>query len=378
MAAQFRADQVGSFLRPPEVLQAHKDFEAGELSIERLQEIEDRAILDLLQHERAIGINVLSDGELRRAAWAGDFPDAVEGYVQSSPPIVFTWQRDAGPGAAEAAPPPTINTLGMVIGGKLQRKHRLTEHEATFLKAHAEGRPFKVTMPAASYIVARGYKPGITDQVYPNRAAVLADVVAIMKQEIETLIAEGVPYIQLDNPHFPDYIPDERRAQWREIGLDPDQALEEDIAAENELLSSFERAGVTVAMHICRGNGGPAGWHTQGSYERIAEQVFGRVNVDRWLLEYDSQRAGGFEPLRFMPRDKTVVLGLVTTKSGELESPDLLRQRIDEAARYVDPDQLALSPQCGFASVMAGNPLTPDQQWRKLELVVETARRVWG
>jgi 5-methyltetrahydropteroyltriglutamate--homocysteine methyltransferase len=379
MPGDYKAEQVGSFLRPPEVLQAHSEFEAGALSVERLREIEDRAILALLQMEREVGIEVLSDGEYRRAAWAGDFPDAVDGYVDGTSPITLTWRQDTDGGATPSpSGPPTINTLGRVIGEKLRRKHRMTEHEVGFLKEHTGGHPFKVTMPAPSYIVARGYKPGVTDQAYPSRSAVLADVVAIMRDEVRALIAEGVPYIQIDNPHYPDYIPEERRAQWKSIGIDPDVAIGEDIAADNELIDAMDRERVTVAMHLCRGNGGAAGWHTEGSYERIAEQVFGRLNVDRFLLEYDSKRAGEFEPLRFVPSEKTVVLGLVTTKSGELESQDTLLHRIDEASRYVPMERLAVSPQCGFASVMAGNLLTADQQRRKLELVVSTAHRVWG
>ena len=169
---------------------------------------------------------------------------------------------------------------------------------------------------------------------------------------------------------------EERRDQWHAIGIDPDRAVEEDVEADNSCLRGFERSNVTLAMHFCRGNGGLGGWHTSGGYDRIAEPVFGHLDVDTFL-EYDSERAGTFEPLRFMQKGKTVVLGLVTTKSGQLESEDLLRQRIDEAAKYVPLDDLALSPQCGFASTFQGNPLTEEEQRRKLELVVETARKVW-
>jgi methionine synthase II (cobalamin-independent) len=264
-----------------------------------------------------------------------------------------------------------------VIGAKLRQRRRLTEHEVGFLQQHAAG-PIKMTMPAATYVVTRGYKPGVTDQVYENRAAVLRDAAGIINAEIKALIAEGVPYVQLDNPHYPDYISDERRDQWRALGVDPDQALAEDIAADNASIAGIDRARATVGMHLCRGNGPLGRWHTAGGYERIAEQVFGGIDVDRFLLEYDSERAGGFEPLRFMPKGKLVVLGLITTKSGELESQDVLLKRIDEAAKYVAIDDLALSPQCGFASTLIGNPLSWDEQQRKLELVVDTARKVWG
>ena len=238
-------------------------------------------------------------------------------------------------------------------------------------------------MPAASYVLARGYHPEITDRVYGSRAAALHDVALIIQAEVRALVDEGVPYVQLDNPHYPDYLSEERNAEWRALGVDPRTALEEDIAGDNLTLAGVDRSRVVLAMHLCRGNGGrgqdqPAGWHTSGGYDAIAEQVFGSLQVDRFLLEYDSERAGGFEPLRFVPKDKIVVLGLVTTKSGELESRDTLLRRIEEASKYVPVENLALSPQCGFASTMAGNPLSVDEERQKLELVVGTARQVWG
>src|SRR5712691_10374404 len=240
-----------------------------------------------------------------------------------------------------------------------------------------------MTMPAASYVLARGYQPRVTDQVYGTRAAALHDVASIIKSEVAALVEEGVPYIQLDNPHYPDYLSDDRNAQWRALGVDPEKALLEDVEADNLTLSGVDRGNVVRTMHLCRGNGGrgqdqPAGWHTTGGYDAIAEPVFGGLQVDRFLLEYDSERAVGFEPLRFVPQGKLVVLGLVTTKSGELESEATLRRRIDEAAKYVALEDLALSPQCGFASTLAGNPLTEDEERRKLELVVATARKMWG
>jgi 5-methyltetrahydropteroyltriglutamate--homocysteine methyltransferase len=194
---------------------------------------------------------------------------------------------------------------------------------------------------------------------------------------VQSLVQQGITYIQLDNPHYPDYIPEDRREQWRSIGVDPDQALADDLAGDNAVLEGIDRSKFTVASHICRGNGRSA-WHTQGGYEPIAEQVFGTLNVDRWLLEYDSDRAGGFEPLRFIPQGKVVVLGLITTKLGELESQDDIIHRIEEASKYVPLENLTLSPQCGFASVDKGNFLTWDEQRRKLDLVVDTARKVWG
>jgi 5-methyltetrahydropteroyltriglutamate--homocysteine methyltransferase len=378
----FRADQVGSFLRSKELQDAHTGQRQGSVSLAELRAIEDREILRVLEMQRQVGIDVVSDGEYRRGGWASDFQEAVEGYVPGAPPVVMTWHSASSTTAtatADAPPePPAGNAaVGQVIGGPLRARRRLTAHEVDFLRQHAGG-PFKMTMPAATYVVSRGYKPGVTDTVYADRPAVLRDAAAIINDELRALIDEGVPYLQLDNPHYPDYIAEERRAQWRSLGVDPDQMLRDDIAADNASIAGLDRSRVTLGMHLCRGNGPRGRWHTAGGYERIAEQVFGGIDVDRFLLEYDSERAGGFEPLRFVPRGKIVVLGLITTKSGVLETTDVLLRRIDEAAKYVPMEQLTLSPQCGFASTLVGNELTWDEQRRKLELVVETARQAWG
>ncbi|MCC7366790.1 MAG: 5-methyltetrahydropteroyltriglutamate--homocysteine S-methyltransferase [Chloroflexi bacterium] len=377
----YRADHVGSLLRPPEVLAAHAEHADGRISTERLREIEDRAILTVLDVQRQAGIDVLSDGEYRRSNWAGDFSAAVDGYVSATMPISFAWKFDADvENASEEELAASLAIMpqqaGRVIGARLKQLQRLTGHEAPFLKEQAGG-AYKITMPAPSYVVARGYKPGITTEVYGSRAELMDEVAGIYRGEVQWLLGQGVPYIQLDNPHYPDYIEESRRQQWRDIGIDPAAAILEDIAGDNACLSGIDRSNVTIATHICRGNGRSA-WHTQGGYEPIAEAVFGGLNVDTFLLEYDSERSGGFEPLRFIPQGKNVVLGLITTKTGALESQDALLRRIDEASKYVPLDRLALSPQCGFASVDAGNLLSWDEQKRKLELVAETARKVWG
>jgi methionine synthase II (cobalamin-independent) len=377
-----RADQVGSFLRSQELKDARAAHERGDLPLERLRELEDREIRRVLQMQHEVGIDVVSDGEYRRGGWASDFQAAVDGYVPGSPPVVMSWHSPSPSGGAavlESSPAGTgtATPAGRVIGDRLRQKSRLTAHEVGFLKANTSG-PFKMTMPAATYVVTRGYKPGVTDRVYASRSEVLNDAARIIGDELKALVSEGVPYVQLDNPHYPDYISEDRREQWRSLGVDADQALREDIAADNASIAAVDRSRATVAMHLCRGNGPLGRWHTAGGYERIAEQVFGGIDVDRFLLEYDSERAGGFEPLRFMPAGKIVVLGLITTKSPQLESQDELLRRIDEAAKYVPIENLALSPQCGFASTLVGNPLSWDEQRRKLELVVQTARRVWG
>jgi 5-methyltetrahydropteroyltriglutamate--homocysteine methyltransferase len=380
-ARVYRADQVGSFLRPQQLKDARAAHERGDLSVDQLREIEDREILRVLEMQKHVGIDIYSDGEFRRGGWASDFQEAMDGYVPGAPPVTMTWHSPGAPATAVEAPPAPAGTAGFsrVIGEKLRQKRRLTSHESAFLNLnqHVPG-AFKMTMPAATYVTTRGYKPGVTDKVYSGRKAVLEDAAAIINAELRALVDEGVPYLQLDNPHYPDYISDDRREQWRALGVEADQALQDDIAADNASLAGLDRSKATIGMHLCRGNGPLGRWHTAGGYERIAEAVFGGLQVDRFLLEYDSERAGGFEPLRFMPRGKIVVLGLITTKSAELESVDLLLKRIDEASKYVPVEALALSPQCGFASTLVGNPLTEDDQQRKLELVVDTARRVWG
>jgi 5-methyltetrahydropteroyltriglutamate--homocysteine methyltransferase len=372
MTEGYRADHVGSFLRPPELLQARADQASGRITQEQLRAVEDSAVLRVIELQKDTGVSVYSDGEYRRGGWTGNFAPAVEGFVPGERKVNLEWhgppgaQRPRSGGTAQA----------QVIGRKLIKKRRMTEEDSTFLKAHAPG-PIKVTMPAASYIGARGYFPGESEQAYPSRREALADIAAILRSEIEALIAEGVPYIQLDNPHYPDYVDEAMRRQWQALGMDPDQMVIEDIEADNATIEGLSRPGITIAMHLCRGNSG-SGWHTSGGYDRIASQVFGGLNVDRWLLEYETERAGTFEPLQYVQKGKQVVLGLVSSKDPRLESQDELARRVSEAAKYVPLENLALSPQCGFASVVEGNLLTWDEQRQKLELVVSTARKVWG
>jgi 5-methyltetrahydropteroyltriglutamate--homocysteine methyltransferase len=252
----------------------------------------------------------------------------------------------------------------------------MTGHELPFLKKFANG-PFKITLPAPSNFMVASYKKGITEQFYPTRADLLRDVIEIVRDEIRWLISEGVTYIQLDAPYYSHYLDPKERDRMRDAGFDPDAEFGRSVAGDNEALKEIPSVSVTRAFHVCRGNS-RSRWYAEGGYEAIAEKLFGSLEASTFLLEYDTERSGGFEPLRLVPRGKNVVLGLVTTKEAKLESQDDLRRRIDEAAKYVPLENLALSPQCGFASVAAGNLLSADDQWRKLELVVTTARKVWG
>jgi 5-methyltetrahydropteroyltriglutamate--homocysteine methyltransferase len=350
-----RAEQVGSLLRPPELLAARRSD--GD---ERLRVIEDRCILDALGKQKETGIDIFTDGEMRRGSWLSDMAEAVDGFVSDR--VVLDWK---GPGAKSEP------STALAAGAKLVKRRRLTENELPVLKASAQ--PFKITVPAASNFLVSSYKEGISDKAYASRAELLDDLVGIIRDEVEWLHSEGVPYIQLDAPYYSYYFDPSCRERLR----DPDRQLEEAIRGDNATFAGLPRENLTLAVHVCRGNS-RSRWYTEGGYDVIAEKLFGALDVDRFLLEYDSERSGGFEPLRLMPRGKTVVLGLITSKSPELESPDELRRRVDEAAKYVPLENLAISPQCGFASVAAGNLLTMDQQWRKLALVAETARKIWG
>jgi 5-methyltetrahydropteroyltriglutamate--homocysteine methyltransferase len=369
MSEAYRADHVGSFLRPTELKEARAAFREGRLSLEQLRHIEDRAILAALERQRSIGVAIFTDGELRRTGFQNDLMEAVEGFVTATrPAVVRVWQ---GPGGE-----PQEQGTQQVVGGKLRQVRRLTEHQMRFLKAHAPG-PVKMTIPSPNQFPAISFQPGITERFYPTRSELLWELVSIIKGEIAALLEDGVPYIQVDEPRYSYYVDPKWRQHLRDIGEDPDKMFAEAIAADNACLQGAQRQGLTVAMHICRGNN-ESKWYAEGGYEPIAETLFGSLAVDRFLLEYDTERAGTFEPLRFMPRDKIVVLGLVSSKIPMLESQDELLHRIDEASRYVPIENLALSPQCGFASTAAGNLLTEDEQWRKLEFVVATAHRVWG
>ena len=370
MAEGFRADQIGSLLRPAEVKEARRAFSAGNIDRDQLTELEDKAILKALDRQKQTGIDIFSDGEFRRASFQNDVADSVEGYTESdSPAVLRIWQ---GPGSDQ---PEQQNTT-QVVTGKLRQVRRLTEAQTSFLKTHSPG-PFKMTLPTPNQFPAISYKKGVTDKFYATRSELLWDLVNVIKSEIAALVDEQVGYIQIDAPRYSYYVDPKWRAHLRELGVDPDKAFDEAVAADNACLGAVAPEGVTRAIHICRGNN-QSKWYAQGGYEPIAEKLFGTLNVGRILLEYDTERAGGFEPLRFLPHDKTVVLGLISSKDHVMESQDDLLRRIDEASKYVPVERLALSPQCGFASTEAGNLLTEDEQWRKLELVVETARKVWG
>lgn len=365
MTTVFRADHIGSFLRPAELLKARSANTASA----QLRALEDKHILGVIEKQKELGFKIFTDGEFRRGNFMSDFNEAVEG-IDEGVAVPRNWQTGAG-----ASPRPSM-VPGTVVG-KIKQTRRLTGHEFTFLQQHSPG-DVKVTLPTANQFPAIYYKKGISDKIYPTHSEFLWDIVPIVRAEIRALVEEGAQYIQIDAPRYSYYIdPKWRRYVQTEMGLEPDHALDEAIRADNACLKGAHRDGVILAIHLCRGNN-RSQWYASGGYDAIAEKLFGELDVDVFLLEYESERAGTFEPLRFMPRDKTVVLGLVSSKLAEMESADHLARRIDEAAKYVRLENLALSPQCGFASTMEGNLMSEEQQWQKLGLVAETARKVWG
>jgi len=378
--AGYRADHVGSFLRPPELLEARAAHAEGRLGDEELRAAEDRAILTVLELQRQVGVDVYSDGEYRRGMWITGLPAAVDGFGPGAMLNIRNWRGRPLPyvpgqtGTRHAAA--AGQNPAAVITGKLTAKRRITGVESAFLRQQAPG-PYKITIPSPTWYL-RGYIKGASDLVYPDPADALRDLTDIVRREVQALAVEGVPYLQIDSIRYVfDYTDAARRREWRDLGIDPDRAIDDNVAADNAVVAGLARRGVTVGLHMCRGNN-RSRWFAEGGYDRIAENVFGRLDYDRFLLEYDSERAGGFEPLRHVPRGKTVVLGLISTKVPQLESQADLLRRIDEAATYVPVANLALSPQCGFASVAAGNEISWDDQRRKLDLLVATARKVWG
>jgi 5-methyltetrahydropteroyltriglutamate--homocysteine methyltransferase len=366
MAPQIRADHIGSFLRPAELLDARRNAAKDPA---RLRAIEDTHIRNVFAKQKDLGFQVFTDGELRRRNFMSDFTDAVEGFDMGEG-IARTWQ------AGQEKNQPVSSVTGIVVK-KLRQTRPLTGHELPFLKANAPG-PIKMTLPSATQFPAIAFKRGVTDTAYRNHSELLWAIVDIMKKDLAELAMQGVAYIQIDAPRYSYYM-DPKWREWikTEMVGDPDKLLDESVKADNACLAAARKPGVTLAMHLCRGNN-RSHWYAEGGYDAIAEKLFGTLEVDRFLLEYDDDRSGTFEPLRFITKGKTVVLGLVSSKVPNMERPEQLTKRIEEASRFVPLENLALSPQCGFASTAEGNLITEERQWAKLKLVADTARRVWG
>jgi 5-methyltetrahydropteroyltriglutamate--homocysteine methyltransferase len=367
--SSFRADHVGSFLRPADLLEARQSC----ISSDQLHSLEDRHITRVLEKQKELGFNVFTDGEFRRSNFMSDFTDAVEGFDMLTG-VSRRWDEDKAETTQKAT---AVSSVTGIVNARLRQRQPLTGRELPFLRAHAPG-PIKMTLPSATQFPAISFKYGVTDSIYRDPYALLEEIAAIMASDLKALSASGISYLQIDAPRY-SYFLDPKWCHWMETELrvNIDTMLSASLRADNACFAAARQPGVTLAIHLCRGNN-RSHWYAEGGYDAIAERLFHELQVDRFLLEYDDERSGSFEPLKYVPKGKVVVLGLVSTKRAALERKQDLLRRIDEASKVLPLEQLALSPQCGFASTMEGNLLTESDQWTKLKLVVETAREVWG
>ena len=376
---KIRTDVVGSLLRPARLKEAYTQRDQGKISEEELRRIEDDAIREAVRFQESLGLDVISDGEYRRLNFQDSFAASVSGFAARQVDLSFMeslsregkplqrWDpyHIAGEGAAILQRRP--------VSQKLRLARNLPLEEYRFVSSVAQ-KPAKVTLVGPDRITQR-FDYQNSKSVYWSTEDFVADVVRIEREIVRSLVEAGCRYVQIDAPSYTAYVDGPSLQEMRDRGEDPMKNLARSINADNEILRLFDN--VTFGIHLCRGNQRSM-WHREGSYDAIAEMLFTQLQHDRLLLEYDSPRAGTFEPLRFVPKGKTVVLGLVSTKVPRTEDPAVLMRRIEEASRYVPLENLALSPQCGFASTAEGNLLTEEQQWAKLKLVVDTARRIWG
>lgn len=376
----FRADQVGSLLRPAGLLAARAQFKAGRITASALRAAEDEAVQAIARRQEEAGLEAIVDGEFRRENWWIDFVASLRGVEirDGDTRQAFIDHDDAGgddDGHSGHGHAPHYVPKNVVTTGKLGSDARMLAADYAALAA-CTARTAKITLPSPARLHFHGGRAAVSTQAYPDMEAFFADLAALYQREIAALEAAGCRYIQIDDPLMSYFISDRLRAEVRAAGDDPDRRLARYVALINECIAK-RRPDTAVAVHVCRGNARSA-WITEGGYERIAEAVLGGLEADHLLLEYDDARSGGFDPLRHIPGTQRVVLGLITTKTGALEDADALARRIDEAARHVSLDRLAISPQCGFASVVEGNLISEEMQWAKLRLTVEVARRVWG
>jgi 5-methyltetrahydropteroyltriglutamate--homocysteine methyltransferase len=359
---QPRSEVVGSLLRPGWLVVARKRVEAGELEPAAFKAIEDRAVDDAIRLQEDAGIDVVTDGELRRYAFYGHLVDAFEGFDRLGG-WAIPFRDETGEELVLRRP---------VVVDRLRWRRSMCAEEWTYLRARAR-RPGKVTMLSAQQAAAY-YDPEKSRDAYGTRDEYLADIVDVSRREVDELVRLGCTYIQIDAPQYAALLDPRMREGYRRRGSDPEELIDRCIELDNAIIEGHP--GITFGLHVCRGNN-QSKYYAEGDYEPIA-RIFEKTLFQRFLLEYDDERSGGFSPLRHVPEDRNVVLGLVTTKKPGMEPEEELKARIDEAARYVPLDRLALSPQCGFASTMEGNHVTPAQQLQKLELVSRVAHSVWG
>lgn len=361
----FRADVVGSLLRPEAVKQARIQYQAGEISASQLRSVEDREILRVVELQRKTGLQVVTDGELRRAWWHFDFFAGLHGVER----------YEAEQGIQFNGIQTKSHAIRVIDKVSFNPQHPMLDH-FRYLNGIAGDAVAKMTIPSPSVMHFRGGRKAIDNKVYPDLAAYFDDLAQTWRDAIHAFYDAGCRYLQLDDTVWAYLCSDDQKRQIRERGEDPEQLARIYADVLNNALADKPN-DLVVGLHVCRGNFRST-WISEGGYEPVAEILFGEVNVDAFFLEYDTERAGGFEPLRFIkPGHQQVVLGLITTKTGALESVEAAQARIAEAAKFVDIKQICLSPQCGFASTEEGNSLTEEQQWDKLKLVVDIASRVW-
>ena len=368
MTPPFRADHVGSLLRPPEVLKAREDHASGAIDAKRLREIEDAAIRDVVRMQEDIGLQTATDGEFRRASWHMDFIYRLQGISRTDEAIRVHFRNAQGD--------LEFTSAALKVDGKIGIDGPIFGPDFQFLQSAVTTGTPKLTIPSPSMVHYRGGPAAIDPAVYPDEDAFWDDLSSAYARQVRAIAELGGTYLQLDDTSLAYLNDPAQRAMLAAQGRDAEHQHERYIRQINAALAG-RPDGLTITTHMCRGNY-RSSWAAEGSYEFVAEALFSQLDVDGFFLEYDDARSGGFAPLRFVPPGKMVVLGLVTTKRPELESKDDLKRRIDEASRYVPPEQLCLSPQCGFSSTVEGNNLTREQQIAKLSLIVETAAEVWG
>ena len=371
-----RVDQVGSLLRPARLKSAFASHLQGLIPEEELRQVQDAAIRDVLAKQQAHQLPVLTDGEFRRFHFMESFGE-VAGMALWKTRVAETIQalddaESAPSGETKRGTDPTLHTRRPVTQ-RLRLVCNRPLEEFAFAQRFAAS-PVKVTLIDTDRI-CQGYDTEASRAIYSSKQEFLTDVIAIEREIVKGLADAGCRYIQMDGPSYTRYVDAASLAVMHSLGDNPEKSLTRAVEADNAVIADFP--DITFGMHLCRGNR-QSMWHREGSYDAIAEMLFNGLQHHRLLLEYDTARAGTFEPLRFVPKGKIAVLGLITTKLGRLETVDELRQRIDEAARYLPLEQLALSPQCGFSSDIRGNRITEEEQWRKLDVMLETAQQVWG
>jgi 5-methyltetrahydropteroyltriglutamate--homocysteine methyltransferase len=365
----FRADHVGSLLRPPQLLKAREDFAEGRIDADELRAIEDDAIRDVVRKQEDVGLQSATDGEFRRESWHMDFIYQLDGITKEAGHIAVKFFNEEG--SVEFTP------AALHVDGKLGVSKTLFGDHFRFLQETVRTGVPKLTIPSPSMVHYRGGKAAIDPDVYPDLDAFWADLTAAYREQVRRLGELGCTYLQFDDTSLA-YMNDPHQREYvASIGGDPERQHVEYIHHINEALAGRPK-GMSVTTHMCRGNF-RSSWAAEGGYDFVAEALFNELEVDGFFMEWDDERSGGFEPLRLLPRgEKHVVLGLVTTKRGELEAKDELKRRIEEASRYAPIEQLCLSPQCGFSSTVEGNVLSHEEQWAKLRLIVEVAGEVWG